>query len=499
MPSPVRFSYQTFITLDKKSSQPIYLQIAQELGIAIQRGILTCRQKLPGSRVLAQDLGVHRNTITRAYEELQEQGWIEIKQKSGAFVISLQERNSIKHSKNTAVTQGFLHKSGFSFTSSNLLSDPFEYTNSPLVFNHGSPDVSLAQIKELVDLYSMNMKRKSNQKKMGYYQERGSEYFKRQLSNYLNLTRALHINKHNLLISRSMEMSLYLLCQVLIKPLDSIVVGELSYFAANMIFQKVGGKILKVKVDNYGICTKDLRKICQNNSIRAIYTMPQGHYPTTCSMSKTRQLELIALAQEFDFIIFEDASDYDFSYSTNNSLSLIKQDPNARVVYIGSFGRSLAPGFRASFIVGPQDLIVELENYAGLIDRQGDVLMELALGEMIEEGSAVRHLNKSIQVYKKRRDNLALLLDTYLKEYFKYDLPNSGLAIWAQAKKPINLLKLSNLVHAKGLFIPKNILYQDKFTTGIRIGFGHLESNQMQTAIQIIANVLVENPDLVDK
>lgn len=497
MPSPVRFSFQNFITLDKNSNQPIYLQIAQELSIAIQRGILVCNQKLPGSRVLAEDLKVHRNTITRAYDELQEQGWIQIKHKSGAFITSIQERNSFKPSKSISVNQPFLTKSGFSFTSSNLLSDPFEYTNSPLVFNHGSADVSLAKVNDLVNLYSMNMKRKSNQKKMGYYQEKGNEYFKRQLSNYLNLTRALYINKHNLLISRSMEMSLYLLCQVLIAPKDSIVVGELSYFGANMIFQKVGGKILKVKIDSYGICTKDLRRLCQSNPIRAIYTMPQGHYPTTCSMSKERQIELIALAQEFDFIIFEDASDYDFSYSTNDSLSLIKQDPNARVVYIGSFGRSLAPGFRASFIVGPQDLIVELENYAGLIDRQGDVLMELALGEMIEEGSAVRHLNKSIQVYKKRRDNLAYLLDTYLKDYFDYDLPNAGLAIWVKAKKTINLLKLSNLAYKEGLFIPKNILYQDRYRTAIRIGFGHLQCKQMEQAIQIIASILKQNPNLI--
>lgn len=496
MTSPLKFSYQSFIQIDKESTLPVYMQITQGLIYAIQKGICVADQKLPGTRVLSKDLSVHRNTITKAYAELQDQGWVEIKQKRGVFVLGVNQRKGVKYTQKFAKDQGFAHHAGFSFKKSNLLSNPFEYTNSALVFNHGIPDVSLTQIQELVQLYSANIKRKSNQNKLGYSQEKGSNYFKKQLCNYLNFSRALHINKQNLMVSRSLEMSLYVLCQVILEPLDKVVVGELSYFAANMIFQNTGAKILQIKVDRYGLCTKDLRVLCQNHSIRAVYVSPQAHYPTTSSMSRKRQTELLELAQQYNFIIIEDATDYDFTYSSTKDVALVKQDKNARVVYIGSFGRSLVPGFRASFIVGALDIILELDKYSNLIDRQGDILMELALGEMIEEGTAVRHLNRSLQVYIKRRDNLAYLLDKCLKDYFTFTIPNTGLAIWIVAKKPINLLKMSYIAQKKGLFIPKNILYQNKDTTAMRIGFGNLELDHMKQSIEIIAQILKENPSL---
>ncbi|MHC5201583.1 aminotransferase-like domain-containing protein [Myroides sp. LJL119] len=496
MNSPVRFSFKNFVELDKQSSTALYLQITDAIIHGIQRGLLICNQRLPGSRVLSNDLQVHRNTITKAYNELQDQGWIEIKNKSGAFVIPYTKRQGIKPVIKNVKKQVFSNQTAFAFKESNLLRDPFEYTNCPIVFNDGTPDVALTHIQELISLYSANMKRKSNQKKMGYYHHNNAEYLKMQLCNYLNLTRALHIRKSNLLISRSLEMSLYIFCQVVLQQNDIVVVGKLSYFAANMIFQKAGATIKTVDLKDGVLSLDSLEKLCQLYPVRMVYTMPEGHYPTTGVMEAKERERLLELSKKYGFIILEDASDYDFKYDAGKDLSIATKDTRGSVVYLGSFGKSLAPGFRASFIVAPDNLILELQKYLCLLDRHGNVLMELALGEMIEEGSAIKHLNKSIIIYKKRRDNFDILLNTHLKQYFNWSIPSNGLAFWLVANKPINLLLLSNLCHKQGLFIPKHVLYQDRSLTALRLGFGHLDTQTMQRSVLILKDVLHNNPNL---
>lgn len=162
------------------------------------------------------------------------------------------------------------------------------------------------------------------------------------------------------------------------------------------------------------------------------------------------------------------------------------------LIYVGSFGKSLAPGFRTSFIIAPENLMVEMRKHLGIIDRQGDILMEQALGEMIEEGAILRHLKKSLKVYKERRDYMAHLLEKELGDMLEFQIPNGGLAFWLKWKKPINLLKLSQQAAKNNLFIPKTLLYQQKNLQAMRIGFGNLNLEEMERSIQILKKSLLE-------
>jgi GntR family transcriptional regulator/MocR family aminotransferase len=123
-----------------------------------------------------------------------------------------------------------------------------------------------------------------------------------------------------------------------------------------------------------------------------LYLTPHHHYPTTVALSAQSRLELLELANEYGFVILEDDYDYEFHYDKSPILPLASADTNGMVIYIGSFGKSLAPGFRTGFIVAPENLMAEMRKYLGIIDRQGDILMERALGEMIEEGEINRYL-----------------------------------------------------------------------------------------------------------
>jgi GntR family transcriptional regulator/MocR family aminotransferase len=330
------------------------------------------------------------------------------------------------------------------------------------------------------------MKRKSNQRKFGYYNQEGSEYFKENLSNYLNLSRGLHISKKNVLITRSMEMSVYIISEILLNAGDIVVVASLSYFSVNMIFQKSGARILQVPIDAEGLQTDAVRDLCRKHRIRMLYLTPHHHYPTTVTLSARRRIELLDLANEYGFVILEDDYDYDFHYDKSAVLPLASADTNGMVIYAGSFGKSLAPGFRTGFIVAPENLMSEMRKYLGIIDRQGDVLMEQVLGEMIEEGEIHRHLKKSIKVYHHRRDVFTTLLEKKFEHILHFQKPSGGLAVWVEWQQPVNLLQLSNACAKDNLFIPKTLLYQNRQLTAMRLGFGHLDEAEMQHSINIL-------------
>jgi GntR family transcriptional regulator/MocR family aminotransferase len=488
MDSPVEIPYQSFVKISRTSDTSIYMQIANQLINAIQRGFLPFGTKLPGTRALSQTLEVHRNTIVSVYDELFSQGWVESIPNKGTFIIGknhdepLQfkdfEKNDLEH---------YPKITGFSFKTSNILDNPFEHSVCEYLFNDGVPDIRLTQIDQHSKIYSDILKRKAHHKMLGHYNHDGSEFFKKNLSRYLNLSRGLPISKNNLLITRSTEMSIYIVSEVLLSQGDTVLVGALSYFSVNMIFQKAGVNIVSIPIDEEGIMVENVREACKKQKIRMLYLTPHHHYPTTVTLSAQRRLELLNLANEFGFIILEDDYDYDFHYDKSPILPLASADTNGMVVYIGSFGKSLAPGFRTGFIVAPENLMTELRKYLGIIDRQGDILMEQVLGEMIAEGEIHRYLKKSVKIYQERRDQFALLLEEYLGDFIRFQKPSGGLAIWIEWNIPMNLMQLSRNCAQNNLFIPKTLLYQSRDLTAMRLGFGNLDFEEMEQSIKILS------------
>lgn len=486
MNSPVFIPYQSFINIDRFSDVSVYMQISNQLINAIQRGFLPFGTKLPGTRKLSSLLEVHRNTIVSVYDELLAQGWIEIFPNKGTFVIG-EERNTattvLVFKQNNL--ENYPKQTGFSFKTSNILDNPFEHSDCDYIFNDGIPDIRLTQVDQYSGIYSSILKRKAH--KIGQYNYDGSEFFKQHLSQYLNLSRGLPISKNNLLITRSTEMSMYIVSEILLSKGDTVLVGELSYFSVNMIFQRTGVNIRTVSIDEEGINVEEVRKICEKQKIRMLYITPHHHYPTTVALSAKRRLELLNLSQEFGFIILEDDYDYDFYYDKSPILPLASADTKGMVIYIGSFGKLLAPGFRTGFIVAPENVMVEMRKYLGIIDRQGDILMEHVLGEMIAEGEINRYLKKSLKIYKERRDHFASLLKHHLDEFINFKTPSGGLAFWAEWKTPINLMNLSRKCAHNNLFIPKTLLYQNRNLTAMRLGFGNFTEDEMEKAVEILS------------
>lgn len=491
MSSPVKIPFKSLIQIDRTADTAVYLQIAYQLINAIQRGVIVPGVQLPGSRILAETLEVHRKTVIAAYEELNAQGWTEVSANKGTFITTksaVKEADPLKYSKEFLVSYPL--NTGYTFRKSMLLDLPLAERNYAFEFTDGLPDVRLAPLDQLSRVYSSNLKRKSNSRYLGYTSTEGSEYFKEMLAAYLNNTRGLHISKDNVMITRGVDMGVYLASDLLLNQGDLVIVGDLSYYVVNMIFQKAGAQIISVPVDAEGISVDAVKKLCRKQKIRMLYLTPHHHYPTTVTLSARRRIELLELSAKYGFIILEDDYDYDFHYDSNPVLPLASADGHGMVVYIGSFCKSLAPGFRSGYLVAPENLIAELSKLRGIVDRQGDILMEQALAELLEEGEIQRHLKKALKVYHERRDVFCNLLTQTFPELLSFSAPPGGLAIWTKWNPALNLMRISKDCASNNLHLPQTLLYQTDRLTAMRLGFGNQNIEEMKQSIAILAKVI---------
>lgn len=486
MNSPVEAILQQLITFNKTLVSPVYVQVAQQVINAIQRGYIAKGSKLPGTRKLGELLGVHRNTAVAIYDELASQGWVEVVANKGTFVLWPTETTTKIKAASQQVNQAYHYpkEAGFPFQKSFHLAPNTQQTKAIYNANDGQPDLRLHPVHQFSRWYSAAMKRKSL-----LYQWAPNTYtttvnFKTQLCNYLNATRGFHITPNHVMSTRSTEMSLYIVSQLLIKQNDVVLVGQLSHYASNTIFQEAGAVIKTIPVDAQGIDVNYIKTHFIKHRIRCVYVSAHRHYPSTATLSAARRLQLLQLAKDYGFAIIEDDYDYDFQLSGSAMLPMATADTNGMVIYLGKMGQSLFPSFQTGFVVAPEQFIAEANNYLKLLDAQGDAIQEQMLAELINEGEIYRLLKKNRVIYKKRRDALCQQLQQQFNKDVTFNVPSGGLAVWISFNNAISLVKLAEEAEKRDLFLPKTILYQDKTTCAIRFGFGHFSEEDIVVVVK---------------
>ncbi len=410
--------------------------MANQIIDLIKTGVLLPKTKLPSSRVMAELIGLHRKTIVASYDELLIQGWFVSIPQKGTYVhaeLPLLKSNALGNTHQPIPKQaGFeFYKRDQSNRSRILKEEGISYIND------GLTDVRLAPIQEIAQVYRSACCSRNASKYLDYGSTLGNLELRKVLVNYLNETRGIKLSIDNIMITRGSQMGIYLATQLLIDPEDIMLVGETNYISADYTFLNADARLLRIPVDEYGIDTKAVEAACQNNRIKAIYVTSHHHHPTTKTMSAERRLHLLNLAQEYKFAIIEDDYDYDFHYNHAPILPLVSHDIHGQVIYTGSLCKTVSPTFRIGYLVAAEEFIIEASKLRRYVDRQGDPILELTFAKFIKSGSLNRHINKTIKVYRKRRDLFAKRLNE-MQEYFEFDIPSGGMAFWLKLKSPYN-------------------------------------------------------------
>lgn len=483
--SPVNVLLKELIHFDKTSATSVYIQISQQIINAIQRRYLKEGSALPGTRIFSQLLNIHRNTAVAVYEELASQGWVEIIPNKGTFILVPKPKTAAIKASTNKINDAYSYPktTGFPFQTSFHLASTQEFSEAKYILNDGQPDLRLHPIHEFSKWYGTSMKRKSLISKWNNTSKNSYSTFENQLCNFLNATRGFHIKPTNLISTRSTEMSLYIISQLLIRKKDVVLVGNLSNYNANMIFQEAGADIKTIPVDENGLDINYIEKHFTKGKIRCIYVCSNRDYPTTNTLSAERRLHLLQLAKKYQFAIIEDDFDYDFQLDGSAMLPMASSDGNGMVIYLGKLGQSLFPSFQTGFVVAPENVISEAKNYLQILDKQGDLIQEQLLSELIYEGEIHRLLKKNTVIYKKRRDYTFDCFKRYFNDLTYIKKPAGGLAIWIEFTPSIPLVQLAEQVSKLDVFLPKTLLYQDKNTCAIRFGFGHLNEEEIEIVV----------------
>ncbi len=452
-------------------SGPRFAALVRGITDDIQRGRLLPGERLPGTRELAERLGLGRNTVVRAYRELRAEGWLEAETGSGTRV---------REALNTAVShRAHAHAAGFPIRAQpaalrRLHAPP----GCPYPLLGGTPDLRLLPLKELSRAYGRVL-RGRGRRLVSYGDPFGESRLREALASWLAQTRGLPNAPERVLVTRGSQMALYLSAQTLLRPGDAIAVERFGYDPAWQAFRAAGVEPVGVPVDEEGLVVDQIP-----DHVRAIYVTPHHQYPTGALLSVSRRMQLLAFAAERQIPIFEDDYDHEYPYEGRPVLPLAALDRHGVVVYIGTLSKAFAPGLRLGWVCCAPEVLARMAERRRIVDRQGDRVVELAVAELLEDGVIDRHIRKTRRVYAARRE---LLLSAIESLPLTAQPAQGGLAVWCRSA--VDPDAWAERAQAHGVFFSAGSAFtlDGSATPHLRLGFAGLAEGELHEAVARLA------------
>lgn len=482
------------LELDRRSHVPIPQQLAQGLIAAIRGGRLAPGAPLPGSRPLAEQLGVHRNTVVAAFDELREQGWLETSRASHTRVTGTLPTTELALPARTPRDE---RRAGFDLRPFHNSAHSFEAVGRDVLdFTGGLPDARLFPSALLARAYRRALKLSSG-RALAFGSPAGSLKLREQLAASLATRRGVHVSADELLITRGSQLALHLLSIALLRPGDVVAVESPGYPSAREAFTLLGARLLPIAVDGEGLGVDALERALKKTAIRALYVTPHCHDPTTVTLSARRRLRLLELARRHRFAVLEADYDHEFQFDGAAVLPLASADPHGVVVLVGTLSKAVAPGLRMGFVAAPKQLLSTLLAIRGQVDRVGDLGLESAVAELMEDGEVQRHALRARRVFQARRDVLVHALHTQLGDVLEFDVPRGGLALWARVDARVDVERWASrarLEHGVRFFTGKQYVPSGKAIPFVRVGFGALDERELVEAVRRMRQAVPLSP-----
>ncbi|HEY0477942.1 MAG TPA: PLP-dependent aminotransferase family protein [Kofleriaceae bacterium] len=409
---------------DAALAAPLFAQIANAITEQIRGGRLASGDVLPGSRALARELGVDRDTVIAAYGDLEAQGLLTTVPRTGTVVAD--------PPRGAGVQRGLARQLGYAIDPGPPAFTPHPDPPGAIVLAAGVPDLRLVPGELIARAYRRAMRRHAADV-LGYSTSTaGHVRLRTALARLVRDARGIAATADDVMITRGSQMALDLVARAIVRPGDVVCVEALGYRPSWRALERAGARLVGIPVDAGGLDVDALARTCARTAIRLLYVTPHHQYPTTAVLTAGRRARLLALAHKHRFAVLEDDYDHEFHYEGRPVLPLATMDPHGVVVYIGTLSKILAPGLRLGFVVAPRPLIDRLARERYLVDRQGDHALELAIAELIEDDELGRHTRKMRRIYHARRDALATALRDQLGDRITFHVPTGGIALWVE-------------------------------------------------------------------
>ncbi|MFO0728184.1 MAG: PLP-dependent aminotransferase family protein [Myxococcota bacterium] len=411
------------------SDTPLYRQISLAIAESARRGRIRPGAPLPSTRRLAAQLGVHRNTVITAYEELRAEGWISSEVARGTYVSSELPENLARSFARRPLRAP--DRVGFDLARAALPPDPRYRAPGLLLLYGGIPELRMLPSQELARALRRTLVPEPGL--ADYKDPQGDSRLRAALAELLRTTRGVPAEASTLLVTQGAQQGLYLIARALLRPGDVVAVEALGYSNGWQALRLGGAELVPIPMDAHGMDIEALEAVCARRRVRAVLLTPHHQYPTTVTLAAGRREKLLGLARRERMMVIEDDYDHEFHFEGSPVLPLAASDTSGVVVYLGTLAKVLAPGLRLGYLVAPSPIIERLSNYRVYVDGQGCHPIERALAELLEDGTVQRHVARVRRAYRARRDVLAEELESRLPELV-FTVPTGGMALWARAE-----------------------------------------------------------------
>ena len=445
-----------------QNSTPLYLQLYEQIKDEIKT-TLKAGTKLPSIRKLSTEYNLSKTTVQTAYNQLYAEGYIESKKNSGYFVCedifqNFQTNLDEKKDKNK---QEIDYK--IDFFPAHLAKSSFPK-------------------QTWLKLYNKVIKSDINYG--AYFDKQGDLGLRIEISKYLLSSRAVLSNSEQIIITSGFSDSLFLISSILKNFSNNIAIESPSYNVARKVFDMFSFKIEDISINSDGLNLNLLEK----TDCKALYVTPSHQFPTGVTIPISNRIKLLNWAKNSDAFIIEDDYDSELSYH-NRPIPSIQglENNNNKVIYLGTFSKTLSPALRISYIVLPNQL---LNLYHQTFDfRFSGIPIDIqkTLTLFLKEGHWEKHLRKIRNLNRKKHDSMKETLKEFLKDEIKILREGSGLNLLIKPLVNMDLDKLDELCKQKGV----KIYFKEFFNLErvIALGFGGFEEFEIKNAIKKFSEI----------
>ena len=473
------------LNVDRTSSTPIHRQIYAEIRAFILERRVPPLAKLPASRDLARRLGVGRNTVVAAYEQLQAEGFVEARPGSVTRVAELLTGSDERKTRRGGAASGSLSRRGALIAS---IAQP-PRTPGAIQLHPGVPDTASFPMSIWSRLFVRNA-RKLDESVVGVHDFAGHPRFREAVADYLGAARGVDCAPEQVIAVTGAQAALDLAARILIDDGDCAWMEEPGYRGARSALLGSGARLAPLRVTRRGWSLDDATAPAP----RLIYVTPSCQWPFGTVMRMEERLRLLALAKRHDAWILEDDYDGEYRYRGQPAPALCGLEGADRVIYVGTFGKTLFPSLRLGFLVAPRNLAPAFGRAVSVSGQFAPPLVQVTVADFIREGYFSTHLKRMRRLYASRQAAFVALCHEHLRPWLRVEENDFGMQVLARFVEPIDDCEFAAAALRHGVDVqPVSIDYHcDAPEHGLLLGFAAISTAEAEKAVRALRKTFRE-------
>ena len=466
-------------------------RLRQRISEGILAGQFRAGEKLPSSRGLAAHLGISRITVTLAYTDLVASDYLTSRGRSGYFVSNTAPRQpDFPKAAGARVDRvDYATLTGQRFSNTQPVARPEDWRSYPYPFIYGQADAALFDHQNWRQCALRALGMRDFAAMTEDYYERDDPLLIETVRRSILPRRGIEARAGEVLLTMGAQNALWLAAQVLLGPGRRAVMENPGYPGLRSILSQTGCTVVPVDVDEGGLPPEALPE-----ALDVVFTTASHHCPTNATMPIKRREALLALATSRDFVIVEDDYEFEMSFLRPVAPSLKSLDREGRVIYVGSFSKSLFPGLRLGYLVAPESFIREARALRAAVLRHPPGLLQRTVAYFLSLGHYDALMNRMKAAYKRRR----MVMDEAIRAHGLTIAGQGGFggsSFWMRAPEAVDTAVLAQRLRAKGVLIEPGRAFFDPGAAPhnyYRLSYSSIAPTRIAEGIGLIAAALAE-------